>query len=68
MMARLVERGGALGDRRAARVRGEVAALLGDVPDVAVTVEGEEVIVAGRGVRWRAVSEPALRWIGSVLR
>ena len=68
MMARLVERGRALGDRRAARVRGEVAALLGDVPDVAVTVEGEEVIVAGRGVRWRAVSEPALRWIGSVLR
>ena len=68
MMARLVERGRALGDRRAARVRDEVAAVLGAVPDVAVTVEGEEVIVAGRGVRWRAVSEPALRWIGSVLR
>jgi hypothetical protein len=68
MMARLLERGRMLGDRRAQAVRDDVAALLGKVPGVEVSVEDDDVIVAGRGVRWRAIGEPALRWIGSMLR
>ena len=68
MMERLLARGRAMGERRSEAVRDDVAALLGDVPGVEVSVEGDDVVVAGRGLRWRAASEPALRWIGSLLR
>ena len=50
-------------------LEGYVAARLAEeLPGVEVSVEGDDVVVAGRGLRWRAVSEPALRWIGSLLR
>ena len=69
MMARVLERGRALGAARAARVRGDLARRVSDeVSGIAVIVEGDAVVISGRDLRWRAVREPALRWIGSVLR
>lgn len=65
MLSALLERGRASGAARADRVRGEIADVVAqEVSDVVVSVEGDTVVVAGRGVRWRALSEPALRWIG----
>lgn len=68
VLTALLERGRALGAARADRVRGEVARVVSDeVADVVVSVEGDAVVVAGRGVRLRALAEPALRWIGRML-
>ncbi|MEN2786484.1 hypothetical protein ACFOKI_05545 [Sphingomonas qilianensis] len=69
MMDRLAARAEAIGAQRAAAVRADVAALLSaEVQGVDVSVVGDDVVIAGRGLRWRAVRDPALRWIGSLLR
>lgn len=68
VLTALLERGQALGAARADRVRGEVARAVSiEVADVVVSVAGDAVVVAGRGVRLRALTEPALRWIGRML-
>ncbi|MBN8816265.1 MAG: hypothetical protein J0J06_12555 [Sphingomonas sp.] len=40
------------------------AALAADLPDLHVEIDGDRVIVTGRGV----LDDPRLVWIGSVLR
>lgn len=67
MMARVLDRGRRAAEARAEAVRGELAARIA-VPGVSVSVEGEHVVLTGRGLRLRALTDPALRWIGSVLR
>lgn len=69
MMERLQQRAGEIGARRAALQRDAVAErILAEVPGVTVSIEQDEVVVAGRKLGWRAVTEPALRWIGSMFR
>ena len=64
-LSALIDRGRTLGDARADRVRERIAAVVAaETPGVAVSIEDDAVVVAGRGVRWRALTEPALRWIG----
>ena len=41
-----------------ARVAGELGAVLG----VTVTISGDDVVIAGRGLRRRVWDEPVLRW------
>ena len=40
------------------------AALLG----LTVTAEGDRVVIAGRGLARRMLADPALRWLGGLLR
>ena len=65
MMDGLKERGRAIGEAAAARVRGRVAAALREtLPEAAVEVVGEDVVLVGRVTP----DDPRLRWIGSLLR
>jgi hypothetical protein len=65
MMKALEDRGRAIGAAAAARVRGRVAVTLREtLPDVAVDVVGDDVVLTGR----IAPDDPRLRWIGSLLR
>ncbi|WP_010214786.1 hypothetical protein [Sphingomonas sp. PAMC 26621] len=65
MMDTLEERARAIGEAAAARVRGRVAATMREtLPDVAVDVVGDDVVLTGR----ITPDDPRLRWIGSVLR
>jgi hypothetical protein len=68
-MERLEARGRALGERAAAAARTRIAERVGDaLPSVAVEIEGERLVLSGRGVRARLMREPVLRWIGSLVR
>ncbi|RDE04806.1 hypothetical protein [Sphingomonas aracearum] len=61
-MSGAVERIGEQAERRGA---GRVAAAVrGAVPGATVREEGSRVVIEGRGV----LDEPALRWIGSLVR
>jgi len=69
MLEQLTTRGEAAG-RRAA---GEAAARLDErvretVPHVSVAVDGGTVTLAGRGLWRRWLADPALRWLGGLLR
>ncbi|WP_029623588.1 hypothetical protein [Sphingomonas sp. PAMC 26617] len=65
MMDALEERARLIGEAAAARARGRVAATLREtLPEVAVDVAGEDVVLTGR----IAPDDPRLRWIGSLLR
>lgn len=65
MMDALEDRGRAVGEAAAARVRGRVAAALREtLPEVAVDVVGDDVVLTGR----ITPDDPRLRWIGSLLR
>lgn len=55
-------------ERRAAGLRERIAARLGALPGVAAHVEGERIMIEGRGLERRRMAEPALRWIGGWLR
>jgi hypothetical protein len=58
-----------LGEARAGAVRERVAdALRQAVPGAAVSVEGEAVVIAERGLHWRAATDPALRSVAEMLR
>jgi hypothetical protein len=64
MLSALEARGAALGAAAADRARARVAeALRDELPGVAVTIEGEAVVLTGR----IAADDPRLRWIGSLL-
>jgi hypothetical protein len=61
----LEDRARLIGEAAAARVRGRAAAALREaLPDVAVEVVGDDVVLTGR----IAPDDPRLRWIGSLLR
>jgi hypothetical protein len=65
MLSALEAQGRVLAEHAAERARGRVAeALRAELPGVAVTVEGEAVVLSG------AISpdDARLRWIGSLLR
>lgn len=65
MMDGLKERGRAIGEAAAARVRGQVAAALRETfPEAAVEEVGDDIVLTGRVT----ADDPRLRWIGSLLR
>lgn len=69
MLEQLTTRGEAAG-RRAA---GDAAARLGErvreaVPGVSVAVDAGSVTLSGRGLWRRWLADPALRWLGGLLR
>nr|WP_269141552.1 hypothetical protein [Sphingomonas sp. IC-56] len=58
---------------RAERAAAEAAARLGEgvrsaFPELGVDVEPERVLVRGAGLGRRMLAEPALRWLGGLLR
>lgn len=61
MFGRLRERGERLAEARAGQRRARVAARL-DGAGLAARVEGEAVVVEGRGLGRRMALDPALRW------
>jgi hypothetical protein len=64
MFERLAERARRLSARRAERRRAELAARLnGRVAGVEAALEGETVVLSGRGLKRRAARDPAVRWL-----
>jgi hypothetical protein len=65
LMARVT----ALAEERRTRRRGRVAAALREAAPRGVSVEEVEegVMLSGRGLMLRSVTDPALRWIGARL-
>lgn len=63
-MRAVLERGQAIGDRAADRLRDRVAADARDVPGVTVTTEGEAIVIEGRALLDRWVEEARLRYAG----
>ncbi|MET3761672.1 hypothetical protein [Sphingomonas sp. UYEF23] len=64
MLSALEARGSAAGAVAAERARVRVAeALRSALPGVAISIEGEHVVLSGR----IAPDDPRLRWIGSLL-
>jgi len=65
MFERLRERGERQAGRRAAARREELAARLqaGAPRGVEIGVEGEDVVLSGRGLGRRLLIDPALRWL-----
>ena len=62
-------RAGRMGAARAAAVAAQLAERVADaVPGVAVSVEADRVVLTGRGLARRAVTDPLLRDLGSWLR
>ncbi len=55
-----IERATAIAARRADAVRERVATAAGQVPGVAVTVEGDSVVLSGRGLVRRTIGDPRL--------
>ncbi len=55
-----IERATAIAARRADAVRERVATAAGQVPGVAVTVEGDGVVLSGRGLVRRTIADPRL--------
>jgi hypothetical protein len=55
-----LERAEALGGRRAAVVRDSIAAAAGAVPGVAAEVVGDGVVLSGRGLTRRTITDPRL--------
>jgi hypothetical protein len=64
MFSRLKERGLRLAEARAARRRERLAArLAGAAEGVAVAVDGEAVVLSGRGLARRMDEDLELRWL-----
>jgi hypothetical protein len=65
MFERLMKRGEALAARRAAARRNRLAdAVRAAAPaGVAVDVEGEALVLSGRGLGRRLANDPAVRWL-----
>ncbi|MCM8729701.1 hypothetical protein ACFO8O_01780 [Hephaestia sp. GCM10023244] len=68
-MARLHARAMGLGAKAAAIARERIAERIGDdLPGIASAIDGERIVLTGRRLRVRLLSEPLLRWIGSLAR
>ena len=68
-MERLEARGRARGERAAAEAATRLGARLREAfPELDVEVAPARVVVRGRGLRLRMLAEPALRWLGGLLR
>jgi hypothetical protein len=69
MMERVEDRGRAIGERAAADGRDRVAEAAREaLPELSVTVSGENVTLEGRGIGRRWLADPAFRWIGGWLK
>jgi hypothetical protein len=69
MMERIEARGRRLAARAQARTAAAVAARVeAAVPGVAVSVEDGAVVLTGRRLARRMLTDAALRWIGSHMR
>ncbi len=60
----ILERGQAIGERAADRLRDRVAAEARDVPGVTVSTEGDAIVIEGRALLDRWVEEARLRYVG----
>jgi hypothetical protein len=68
-MERLKARGAAHGTTAADAARTRLAGAVGEeISGVSVSVDGGDVAIAGRALSRRMLDEPALRWIGGLLR
>lgn len=56
-----VTRAEAIGERQAAAARGRVAEAATGVPGVAAEIVGDAVVLSGRGLTRRTVSDPRLQ-------
>lgn len=66
MLEQLEARGLAAAKARAARARSDLAARIwAEVPGVTATVEGQAVVIEGRGLMRRWIGDPAFRAIGA---
>lgn len=69
MMERLEARARDAGARASHRVAERLADAAGEtLPGVSVAAEGTRVVVSGRGLGRRWLRDPALRWLGGLLR
>lgn len=69
MMEGLEARARDMGARAAARVAARLADAAGEaLPGVSVAAEEARVVVSGRGLARRRLRDPALRWLGGLLR
>lgn len=68
LWARVSERAVVLGEAAAARRREALARELAGLPDVAAAVEGEAVVLSGRGLAARLADEARLRFAGRIGR
>lgn len=67
-MSALAERGRAIGEAARARLTERVRGALAEVPGVTAAIEDGEVVLRGRRLGVRAMTEPALRWVAGLLR
>lgn len=69
MLEQLKARGDAAGQARAEATAARLAARVREtIPAVTVAVEGGAITVSGRGLWRRWLADPALRWLGGLLR
>lgn len=69
MLEQLKARGERVGRQAAADTAGRMGERVREaVPGVSVTVEGTVVTLSGRGLWRRWLADPALRWLGGLLR
>ena len=69
MMEAVLARGEAIAAEAREAAIARVAAAAGEaLPGVTATPEAGGVALSGRGLARRALDEPALRWIGSLVR
>lgn len=69
MMERIEARGIARAETAAAAARERLAGRVGDaLQGVTAEIDGDGVVLTGRGLAARLMREPALRWIGSLAR
>lgn len=59
-MIALAAKGEAAAEARAVRVRDRIATAAGAVPGVAAALEGEAVVLSGRGLVRRTITDPRL--------
>lgn len=69
MMERLLARGEAIAAEAEARTIARAAEEIGQaLPDVAVTTAAGGLVLVAPGLSRRMAEDPALRWIGSLMR
>jgi hypothetical protein len=69
MMERMEARGRAIAAEAQRETIAALAERVGEtVPGVTATPEADGVALSGRGLARRVLDEPALRWIGSLVR
>lgn len=67
-MIGLIERGERAAATRARKVAETVAARVGEVPGVTAQAEGTDVVLSGRALVRRTISDARLMWIAGWMR